>query len=116
MCTLSLIQTLRLHRKKKITIRDCLATVENRGNILVDLAAPRMHVALVVRLATLILEIFIVALTSWIPSLVMEAIVGPDISLRENSEKGFFDVFFVNVTGINAAVEVAGVFRSFHTG
>jgi hypothetical protein len=46
----------------------------------------------------------------------MEAIVGPDISLRENSEKGFFDVFFANVTGINAAVEVAGVFRSFHTG
>jgi hypothetical protein len=76
-----------------------------------------MHVALVVRLATPILGVFIVALTSWIPSLVMEPnlLVGLDISSRENSEKGFVDVSFVNVTGINAAVEVAGVVRSFHS-
>ena len=76
------------------------------------LAAPRIHFSLVVRLATLVLGVFIiVALTSWVPSLVIETnlFVGLDISSRENSGKGFVDVFFVDVTGINAAVGVAEV-------
>ena len=62
-----------------------------------------------------ILGVFVVALTSWIPSLVIEAnLVGVDISSRENS-KGFVDASFVDATGINAAVGVAGVVLSFHS-
>jgi len=83
----------------------------------VHLAAPRIHFSPVVRLATLILRVFIIALTSWIPSLVIEAnlLVVLDISSRENSEKGFVDASFVNITGINAAVGVAGVVLPLHS-
>jgi len=65
---------------------------------------------------TLILRFFvIITIISWIPSLVIEAnlLVGLDISSREDGEKGLVDVSFVDVTGIKAAVGVAGVILSF---
>jgi hypothetical protein len=63
------------------------------------------------------LGVFIVVLISWIPSLIIEAnlLIGLDISSRENSEKGFVNVSFVDVTGIKPAIGVAGVILLFHS-
>lgn len=69
----------------------------------------------VVRVGIALGVFIVITLISWIPSLVIETnfLVGLNISSRENSEKGFVDVSFVDVTGIKAAVGVAGVILSF---
>ena len=59
------------------------------------ISGPALTLVVVVRVVTiLILEVFIIIITSWIPPLVVEAsLVGLDVSSRENSERGFVEVY-----------------------
>jgi len=100
------------HRKPRLT-----STISCTTHTLLINTISGPSLALVVGTTLILRFLVIITIISWIPSLVIEAnlLVGLDISSGENSEKGLVDISFVDVTGIKAAVGIAGVILSFRS-